>query len=376
MYVPAGTAAELAATIMRLEIEDGDVAAIMIGERNRPDLDILISRLAGEGIEFFGGIFPGIIHGSQSYEEGAVVSVLPALRKPVLIQGLDSEPVTVPDLSERITDHAIGKPTAMTLVDGLTANIALFLQEMYNHLGDTVSYIGGGAGSLSLQQEPCVFTRDGLFQDAAVIVFLDLECHLGVRHGWEKIMGPVVATRTRKNVVCELNWRNAFEVYRQTVEEDSGAQLAPESFFDIAKGYPFGMIKEEMEDIVRDPIAVNDRGELICVGEVPENTALSILKGHGASLIRAAAQAADDCLEGRGDGLRQGLLVDCISRAIFLEESFHQELEAVSQRIQAVDPGHIPLGILTLGEISSYGEGFLEFLNKTIVVGALYEHAG
>jgi len=31
------------------------------------------------------------------------------------------------------------------------------------------------------------------------------------------------------------------------------------------------------------------------------------------------------------------------------------------------------MGMLTLGEISSYGEEFLEFFNKTIVVGILYE---
>ena len=31
-------------------------------------------------------------------------------------------------------------------------------------------------------------------------------------------------------------------------------------------------------------------------------------------------------------------------------------------------------GILSLGEISSYGDGYLEFFNKTIVVGAFLNH--
>ena len=182
----------------------------------------------------------------------------------------------------------------------------------------------------------------------------------------------MVATRTEKNIILELNWENAFDVYRETVEADSGKKLTAENFFDIAKGYPFGIMKEGEEHIVRDPIAVNEKGELICVGEVPENAALSIMKGNRDSLIRAAAQAADDCVGDEKRGLRLSLIADCISRVIFLEDDFPRELEAVNNRIQSVDEKQTPLGMLTLGEISSYGEGFLEFFNKTIVVGTFY----
>lgn len=244
---------------------------------------------------------------------------------------------------------------------------------MFNRLGNSVHYFGGGAGSLTLKQEPCLFTSGGFVQDAAIVAFIKLESNLGVRHGWERIMGPIVATKTRKNIIMELNWKNAFQVYRETVEGDSGKKLTTKNFFNIAKGYPFGIHKEGMEDIVRDPIAVTEKDELICVGEVPENSALSILKGKKTSLIHAASQAADDCLHIGAGTIRQSFIVDCISRVIYLEKDFAKELETVNHKIHSVDDRHTPSGILTLGEISSYGEGFLEFFNKTIVVGILYE---
>ena len=90
-------------------------------------------------------------------------------------------------------------------------------------------------------------------------------------------------------------------------------------------------------------------------------------------MIRAAGQAADDCLGSQKGRIRLSLIADCISRVIFLENNFSEELEAVNKRIQSADKNQSPLGVLTLGEIASYGEGFLEFFNKTIVVGTFYE---
>jgi hypothetical protein len=373
MYVSTSNSEEIVSAATKMEMKEGDVAAIFLGEKNRPDVDRLISGLNKEGIDFFGGIFPGIIHGDKRYEEGAVMMTMPVLKKPFLIRGLDTEEIELPDFGELFTEELSPQYTAMILVDGLTSNIAVFLAEMFNQLGNSVHYFGGGGGSLSLRQEPCLFCPEGFFQDAAIVSFVRLESNLGVRHGWEKIMGPIVATKTQKNIIVELNWENAFEVYRETVEADSGKKLTAENFFDIAKGYPFGIMKEGKEYIVRDPIAVKEKGELICVGEVPENTTLSVLKGMKASLIRAAGQAADDCLESQKGSIYMSLIADCISRVIFLEEDFSRELEAVNNRIQSVDEKQTPSGMLTLGEISSYGEGFLEFFNKTIVVGTFYE---
>jgi hypothetical protein len=273
--------------------------------------------------------------------------------------------------------HRGSKPTALLLVDGLTPNISHFLRSVYHQLGNRVSYWGGGAGSLSLQPRPCLFTREGIHQGAAIIALSPLPSRLGVRHGWRELKGPFVATRSDRNAIIQLNWRNAFDVYRSTVEADAGVTITPDNFFRVASGYPFGIRKEGQEVLVRDPVAVGPGGRLICVGDVPENAALSILKGEPRQLVSAAGQAAREALlDGATEAarpIRHCLLADCASRSLFLGERFSEELDEIADGLGGSAEGCHPVGMLTLGEISSHGEGYLEFFNKTSVVAVVHE---
>jgi hypothetical protein len=57
-------------------------------------------------------------------------------------------------------------------------------------------------------------------------------------------------------------------------------------------------------------------------------------------------------------------VIDCISRSLFLGTDFQRELAAI-------DDGLPMVGALTLGEIANSGRDFLEFYNKTAVVGLI-----
>ncbi|MBU0701880.1 FIST C-terminal domain-containing protein [bacterium] len=372
MYFPTTDAEEIVNIVCGMEIRDTDVVLILLGERNMPDVTRMISGLNKNGVNFFGGMFPGLIYDDKKYEQGAVIKVLPALASPYLIKGLDTEQIELcqkgsfPDF----ISYPNKKYTAMVLVDGLTSNIALFLSELFDRLGNSVSYFGGGAGSLTLKQQPCLFTSQGFVQDAAVVTFIKAQCNIGVSHGWKKLVGPIVANKTCKNVIMELNWKGAFEAYQEIVEADSGVKLSVENFYAVAMRYPFGIYKEGAEDIVRDPIMANEKGELICVGEVPEHSLLNILKGETDWLIQAAGKAAKEAC---GKEIHCNLVADCISRTLFLGEDFAGELAIVKENLVVTGSQGIPAGMLTLGEISSYGETTLEFFNKTIVIGGCYE---
>ena len=373
MYLKDVSVENIISKLSNSDINKSEIALILFGEKNSPNIVELISAVNQKEINLFGGIFPGIIYEDKKYDEGAIVLTLPIVAKPYLINGLDSKEFKIPCFSEITANHSGKKYTAMILVDGLTRNISHFLSGMFNRLGNSVTYFGGGAGSLSLNQKPCLFTNEGIFQDAAIVTFIDMESNLGVRHGWENLMEPFVATSTDRNVIKELNWKNAFDVYREVVESDSGLELTKENFFSISKGYPFGISKKSSDYVVRDPISVNENGDLFCVGEIPENTVLSILKGDTKSLIGAAGLAAEESIKVDNKKINYHLIADCISRTLFLEDNFHDELMMIKKKIGTFS-NDIPLvGMLTLGEISSFGDRYLEFFNKTIVSAILYE---
>lgn len=343
-------------------------ALISIAEHTEVNTEVLIGTLNQEGVKFMGGIFPKVIHGNVILEKGIVINTLSNIEALILIKDISSKEFTIPKIDFKAGQHY----SLFTYVDGLTSNISNYLEQLYENYGMQTNYFGGGAGSLSLQQKPCVFCNEGVFQDAAVFCVMKMKSSIGVKHGWNKVDGPYIVTKAEGNVIKEINWNNPFNTYKSVVEEHSGQTFTDENFFDIAKGYPFGIIKSNAEYIVRDPLMVNDRKELVCVGELEDNMLVDILNGDIDSLIAASKAATEDCIA-KANKPKKAIIIDCISRILFLEDKFDIELSKITETISNKYPDLSIGGALTLGEISSYGEGFLEFYNKTVVIG-LFEY--
>ena len=369
MYLAHASVTEILSAASGLNPSANEALMILVAEQNAPDLNALQRSLKERGMPFFGGLFPAVIAKARTHSEGAIVTALPVLAPPRVFTGLDRADLTLPDL-ELMPETA---PTVIVLADGLVPGISGFLSGVFGQLGPAAHYLGGGAGTSSLVKQPCIFTAEGVFQDAAVLAFVRWPGSLGVQHGLTRLDGPIVATRTRQNTVVELNWQPAFDVYRGIVEADSGHKLTPENFYREGRAwaYPFGLVREGAEDVVREPLSVTETGGIRCGGGVPENAVLHVMKGQTRDLLSAARQAAKTAALGTRGRARYALVCDCISRQFFLGKHLADELKAVVQEVRATGADLEPEGMLTLGEISSAGESVLDFFNKTIVVGIL-----
>ncbi len=368
MILKNTTVSSILNAVEKLSIQSGQVLMILFAEKQLPDIKGLIDDLNKKNIIFFGGIFPGIIYGKEKMESGVILQTMQAADAPLLIKNISNKKLYELEQYKIATTKDYAR-TGITLIDGLTSNINYCLENLNNKLGEHFNFLGGGAGSLSLEQKPCVFSNEGFFEDAAVFCGVENKSKIGVRHGWKKLAGPVVATKTDGNKILQLNWQNPFEVYRHYVEADCQEVILRENFFNISKRYPFGIYREGDEEIVRDPISVGENDALICVGEVPTNTVLNILKGEHSRLIDSASVAARLSLPEEGEEIEQVFVIDCISRTLYLENQFEAELEAIYNCYKKININ--PIGILSLGEISTWGKGLLEFYNKTIVVGSI-----
>jgi len=317
--------------------------------------------LRGLNVPICGGVFPQLIHDWKNHEQGYIVVGLPGRAIIHNTPGLSDPAVDLMAIIENSLGAAELPHSMLVLVDGLSSRIGELLDAVYDNLGSRPVYFGGGAGSLSFQSRPCLFSNLGMLVDHAQLVVLPARFALGVEHGWQKFAGPFIVTDSTRNVIHSLDFRPAFEVYREHVEADSGEQFSAENFFDIAKGYPFGLEKADGSILVRDPISLAEQ-DLNCVGEVPSNSVVYLLNGKTADLVQAAARGAASVPEGTGPAI----LVDCISRVLFLQDDFRLELDAVKQSL-----GERPVfGMLTLGEIANGGNFCLEFYNKTFVLAA------
>jgi len=366
MFITQPTPALLLETAQQIASNPSELTLLMVAEGSQLDIEEVIDLFKQQGKTLMGGIFPKVISEGTQQNEGVLVKSFPTHGSPILVRDLANS-------REQLTAYQVATAaptTAITFVDGLTSDISNFLFDLHQTFGNAINYLGGGAGSLSLQQQPCVFTTEGIFQDAAVVALGNLQSKLAVKHGWKEVMGPLVATETDRNVIKKLNWQEAFPVYQQMVSEGDERQISADNFFDISKEFPFGMMREGSEMIVRDPIATNEQGEIICVGEVQENSVLHLLQGEPDLLIAAAEEAAQEAVKQLPDFTRC-LVVSCISRVLFMGNRFEEEIEKIDKVITEVNPELPAKGILTLGEISTSGSGQLELFNKTVVVGLM-----
>lgn len=323
--------------------------------------------LSQSKLPVFGGIYPQIVAGQNKMEKGTIIAGLELTPNVAIIPDLSSPNVDYEKIIDEKIPNLNNINTMFVLVDGLSKRISALIDSIFNIFGIEFNYIGGGAGSLSFEQKPCLFSNDGLISDSALLITSEIESGIGVSHGWKKISGPYKVTQSDRNIIKTLDWKPAFQIYREVIENHSNKKFKDNNFFDLAKSYPFGIGKLGAESIVRDPLKMEEDGSLVCVGEVPEGSFVDILTGDKSSLITGARnaliKAKEDC---RYKGEEKAILfIDCISRVLFLEDDFAHELSAV-----AVD--NVPLiGALTLGEIANSGKDYLEFYNKTTVIGIL-----
>lgn len=312
-----------------------------------------------------GGIFPEIIYHDKKYDKGTIFIGLQDKLDISVISDISSGGKFSDIIEEKIGELSSDVKTMFMFVDGLSKNIANIVDALFDNFGLSINYIGGGAGSLSFEQKPVIFTNDGLLQDCAILALSSLRSGIGVKHGWDSISDTFKVTKVDKNIIYELDYQDAFDVYKNIVEKDSNKQFSDDNFFDIAKSYPFGINKLSGEMVVRDPIILQGTA-LVCVGEVPENSFVNILKGKNSSLIDAAKEAYDESIESLdGDFDTFTLFIDCISRVLFLEDSFKDEIKAVHSDSSTL------IGALTLGEIANNKKHYLEFYNKTSVVAKI-----
>jgi hypothetical protein len=307
-----------------------------------------------------GGIFPRITLSGAIYSKGTVLLGLPFKVKQQTFHKQDLHGALSSEAPSGEKDNL-----AIVFVDGISPNNQQYTHLLYDQLGVGVKMIGGGAGSLDFQPRPCLITNKGLIADACLVAKASAPCGVATTHGWTPASRHLEVTESDGKRIISLDWQPARKVYGEIIGNLSSISIDEGVFFDNAKGHPLGIISMGSEVIVRDLIGV-DGDCLLGVSEIQPRTIVSVLKGDKGTLLDSARSCPNIALTDLGDTQPLvGLLMDCISRCLFLGESTVKELEQLTLE-------GIPLvGAFTIGEIASDGKSMVELHNKTTALALL-----
>lgn len=356
MYLPDLPA--LASALISLQ-NDGQVKSLMLfaADKNHPSADELTRVLLHNHKPLLGGIFPEIIAEGQRYDSGYVLSGLSCELDIVSIESKNNT-LDFADIFEAKGHATEEVESVFCFVNALWPLKQNFMHNLYDHFGPFINYCGAGAGSLSFTSFPCVFANQAVLEHGAVLGLMKKPVQVGVAHGWHPISELIKVTETNGNKVVSLNWKPAFEVYKAEVEAHSNATITPDNFFSIAKSYPLGLVRLDAEMIIRDPFGTENNALLI-IDEVPQGEYIRIMHGNMQSLLKGAGNALQQT---EGETATTNILcIDCISRALFMQADFQEELNILNQN-------HELNGVLSIGEIANPENSALELYNKTVVV--------
>lgn len=244
-------------------------------------------------------------------------------------------------------------------------NIASLLEDLYAKLADRVHYIGANVGSETFQSIPCLFNNTEIIADGVLGALLPGDASTVLAHGYAHPETMLSATATEGNRISMIDWRPAFEVYQELIKAQYGVDLTAENFYQYGVHYPFGILRANSEIVVRMPVALAEDGSIFCVGEVPENAMLVLLKSPAADESGCISQLAQRLGAENGKLQDQNLLTFyCAGRRMHLGADAELELQSLKRSSGVAEMA----GALSLGEIGcTQQDGYPMFHNATLV---------
>lgn len=344
--------------------ELGVLALLPEGEQS--NLPILQMACRERGIPLFGGLFPALLNQDGRQQQGAWLLCFPrqpaafmlpltsddALHNASVIAAaantaLAQLPLAPPEVGTPVGTQA----TLFLIFDGLIANIASILDELYLHLADQVHYAGANAGSESFQAIPCLFNEHEVIAHGVLGFLLTEQTNPVLANGISPSESVMSATATLGNCIQSIDWRPAFTVYQEIIQRDYGIALTHDNFYHYAVHYPLGIVLANGDVVVRFPVAINAEGAVCCVGEVPENAMLVLLKAPEVGNPTCITQLHDS-LQARYPQAVAGrdmLCFYCAGRALHFGAAAATEF----QQLQIQSQVRQLAGVLSLGEIGN-----------------------
>ena len=345
---------------------------VLLPEAERDAVPRIQQVCARRQVPVVGAVFPALTEGGVFRTQGAWLLRFDEMPYAALYPDLPREPEKIPAaldaIAADIKPHLGGShdTTLFLLFDAMVPNIATLLDELYLRIANRVHYMGANAGSESFKPMPCLFDGASIIQNGVLALLLQPHRGAVLEHGYAAPTQTLTATSTEGNRILQIDWRPAFEVYQEMARAQYGVEIDRQNFYQYAVHFPFGILRANGMTLVRIPVALEQDGSLFCVGEVPPNALLTLLKAPAVDSAHTIDRLTEGLQElGGSPAGRELLLFYCAGRRLHLGiEAAQNELRLLAQRTQGMQIA----GALSLGEIGGSSQwDYPLFHNATLV---------
>ncbi|NOU60607.1 FIST signal transduction protein [Marinifilum caeruleilacunae] len=286
-------------------------------------------------------------------------------------------------IDNQIDDHQLGSSLleqfdkeqlkhVMILSDGLNINGAELVQGLDDELPEGVTITGGLAGDGTDFNETVVFDRHGkaIKNCIAALGFYGdrISVGYGSNGGWDSFGLERLVTKSKANILYELDGKPALQLYKQFLGERAEGLPAAGLLFPLS-------LRENgvQEPVVRTILGVNEEDQsMTFAGNIPEGSYVKLMKANVDRLINGAENSAITTTELLPKGKAElAILISCVGRKLVLKQLIEEEVEAVSD---VIGNDVCITGFYSYGEISPFRKNTPCMLhNQTMTITTISE---
>ncbi|NRD19200.1 FIST C-terminal domain-containing protein [Winogradskyella eckloniae] len=193
------------------------------------------------------------------------------------------------------------------------------------------------------------------------------EASFAIYGGWSPFGPERVVTKSKSNVLYELDGQPALDLYKKYLG-DKSKELPSAALL-----YPLNVkSEEEKQSFVRTILNIEeDTNAMILAGDIPENSKVQLMMTNIDNIANASELAATQASEKRKNKPQLAILVSCIGRKLVLDQRIEEEIEEV---VSVVGDDVVICGLYSYGEIAPFNtEINCQLHNQTMTITLISE---
>jgi len=257
------------------------------------------------------------------------------------------------------------------LSDGQVVNGSELVKGLTENLPNDITVTGGISGDGERFKETLVLLHD--IPKPEVVAILGfygsrLKVGYGSLGGWDPFGPERLVTKSRENMLYELDGKSALELYKKYLGDHAAGLPATALLFPLSL-----RSKANETGVVRTILGIDEnQRSMTFAGDIPEGSYVRFMKANFDRLIDGAAGAAKTTYNAvSGQTADLAVLISCVGRKMVLKQRVEEEVEGVRD---VLGPETVLTGFYSYGEISPFTPNAkCELHNQTMTITTFSE---